>query len=91
MRWLAIGLVSLFLALSPAAHDRAAPVLAAPMPAQDQPGPPAAAPGPFQAVADLLGMTPAELVAQLRAGRSLADIAAEHGVDQATLVQTLTR
>jgi lambda repressor-like predicted transcriptional regulator len=91
MRWLAIGLASLFLALSPVAHNRTAPVLAAPMPAQDQPGPPAAAPGPFQAVAELLGMTPAELVAQLRAGRSLADVAAEHGVDQATLVQTLTR
>ncbi|HZU07592.1 MAG TPA: hypothetical protein VFB73_16635, partial [Chloroflexota bacterium] len=45
----------------------------------------------LRATADLLGMTPAELVAQLRAGRSLADIAAEHGVDQATLVQTLTR
>ncbi len=44
----------------------------------------------IQAVADLLGMTPDQIVAERQAGKSLADIAAEHGVDQNTLVQTIT-
>jgi len=43
-----------------------------------------------RSVANLLGMTPDELRAERRAGRSLADIAAGRGVDQGALVQTLT-
>src|SRR4051812_43947980 len=43
--------------------------------------------GLFRPVADLLGMTPDQVVAERRAGKSLADIAAARGVDQATLVQ----
>ena len=43
-----------------------------------------------QAVADLLGMTPDQVVAERRAGKSLAAIAAERGVDQTTLVQAIT-
>ncbi len=45
--------------------------------------------GIVQAVADLLGMTPREILAERRAGRSLAEIAAARGVDQATLLQTI--
>jgi lambda repressor-like predicted transcriptional regulator len=45
--------------------------------------------GWVQAAATALGLTPAELVAQWRAGRSLAQIAAERGVDEATLRQAL--
>jgi lambda repressor-like predicted transcriptional regulator len=44
----------------------------------------------FQPVADLLGMTPDQVVAERRAGKSLAAIAAERGVDQTTLVQAIT-
>ena len=44
----------------------------------------------FQPIADLLGMTPDQIVAERRAGKSLADIAADRGVDQATLVQAIT-
>jgi hypothetical protein len=44
----------------------------------------------MQPVADLLGMTPAEVMQERRAGKSLAEIAATRGVDQATLVQTIT-
>jgi lambda repressor-like predicted transcriptional regulator len=60
--------------------------------AERGPGPFAEGPrwGIVQAVADLLGMTPREILAERRAGRSLAEIAAARGVDQATLVQTLT-
>jgi len=46
--------------------------------------------GLFQPIADLLGMTPDQVVAERRAGKSLADIAAARGVDQATLVQAIT-
>jgi lambda repressor-like predicted transcriptional regulator len=46
--------------------------------------------GLFRPVADLLGMTPDQVVAERRAGKSLADIAAARGVDQATLVQAIT-
>ena len=46
--------------------------------------------GFFQPTADLLGMTPDQIVAERRAGKSLADIAAARGVDQATLVQAIT-
>jgi uncharacterized protein YidB (DUF937 family) len=59
-----------------------------PPPATEQ----ARAPGPrgwVQAAATALGLTPSELVAQWRAGRSLAQIAAERGVDEATLRQAL--
>ncbi|HZR97928.1 MAG TPA: hypothetical protein VFE37_04430 [Chloroflexota bacterium] len=44
----------------------------------------------MQAVASSLGMTPEDLRQALRGGQSLADVAAAHGVDQATLVQTIT-
>jgi lambda repressor-like predicted transcriptional regulator len=44
----------------------------------------------IQAVADLLGMTPDQILAERQAGKSLAAIAAERGVDQSTLVQTIT-
>jgi uncharacterized protein YidB (DUF937 family) len=43
----------------------------------------------MQAVADKLGMTPQDLRQALRGGQSLADVAAAHGVDQATLLQTI--
>src|SRR5205823_5817273 len=43
-----------------------------------------------QAVADLLGMTPDQIRAERQGGKSLAAIAAERGVDQATLVQAIT-
>jgi hypothetical protein len=43
----------------------------------------------MQPVADLLGMTPEEILRERPAGRSLADVAASRGVDQATLVQTI--
>jgi uncharacterized protein YidB (DUF937 family) len=41
-------------------------------------------------VADLLGMTPREIRQARQQGQSLAQIAATKGVDQATLVQTIT-
>jgi uncharacterized protein (DUF433 family) len=44
----------------------------------------------MQAVADSLGMTPQDVMQQLRQGQSLADVAAAHGVDQATLLQTIS-
>jgi uncharacterized protein YidB (DUF937 family) len=44
----------------------------------------------MQAVASSLGVTPEELRQALRGGQSLADVAAAHGVDQATLLQTIT-
>jgi lambda repressor-like predicted transcriptional regulator len=44
----------------------------------------------LQPVADLLGLTPDQIIAERRAGKSLADIAAERGVDQATLLQGIT-
>jgi uncharacterized protein YidB (DUF937 family) len=63
-------------------------------------GPRAGQPGPggprgglqamVQPVADLLGMSPAEIARERQTGRSLTDIAAAHGVDQATLVQTIS-
>ncbi|HLH26022.1 MAG TPA: hypothetical protein VK066_26195 [Chloroflexota bacterium] len=44
----------------------------------------------MEAVANSLGMSPADLRQALRNGRSLADVAAAHGMDQATLLQTIT-
>ena len=44
----------------------------------------------LQTLADRLGMTPDQIRAERQAGRSLADIAAARGVDQAALVQTIT-
>jgi lambda repressor-like predicted transcriptional regulator len=44
----------------------------------------------LQPIADLLNMTPDQIVAERRAGKSLADVAAERGVDQATLLQAIT-
>jgi hypothetical protein len=41
-------------------------------------------------VADLLGMTPQEIFQARQQGQSLAQIAATKGIDQATLVQTIT-
>src|SRR5205823_674256 len=43
-----------------------------------------------QAVADLLGLTPDQIRAERQAGKSLADIGTERGVDQPTLVQAIT-
>lgn len=40
-------------------------------------------------MADLLGMTPEQIMQERQAGRSLADIATARGVARATLVQTL--
>jgi hypothetical protein len=45
--------------------------------------------GVTQQVADLLGTTTAELRAQLEAGRTLAEIAAEQGVSQEVLIDTI--
>ena len=44
----------------------------------------------LQAVSNLLGMTPDQLRAELQGGRSLAQIAAERGIDEATLMQTIS-
>jgi len=43
----------------------------------------------INSVAKLLGMTTADLAAQRQAGKSMVDIAAAKGVDQATLVNTV--
>jgi uncharacterized protein YidB (DUF937 family) len=49
-----------------------------------------AAPGWLDTVSSALGMTPAELRTELRAGHSVAEIAAARGVDMATVKQAIT-
>ncbi len=44
----------------------------------------------IQQVAGLLGMEPREIMEARRQGRSLADLAAERGVDQARLLEAIT-
>lgn len=43
----------------------------------------------MQTVADTLGLTPTELVTELRAGKSVAEVAAEKNVEMATLVNAI--
>lgn len=43
----------------------------------------------MQTVADALGLTPTELVTELRAGKSVAEVAAENNVEMATLVDAI--
>ncbi|MCK6625993.1 MAG: hypothetical protein L6R45_12555 [Anaerolineae bacterium] len=43
----------------------------------------------MQTVADTLGLTPAELVTELQAGKSVAEVAAEKNVEVATLVNAI--
>lgn len=45
--------------------------------------------GESEAIEDLLGMTAEELQAERQAGQSLAQIAADKGISEATLIQTI--
>ena len=59
------------------------------MPMLGHPGLWGFADGPIAAAADAIGIGPAELLAEIRDGRTIADVAADHGVEVSAVVEAV--